>query len=661
MRLFFIPLTLFVIKTYRFAFSSKKLLINAIPLIFGIHHHHLSFATICSDDVMINNHLLVLMGILVLFGCKESEKGERETIHTPDVVEETNNPDDSNSTTGIDNIDGSDKTDTQAVSYAITDIFHTEAIDRVERQGYRVDDIYLSVTSTGELSLENRTPRTLRHPVVAINGILFYIDLSVEPFQRIVFRKPHTVDLLKSAIFVDEQPLMKVNIKQFEEMETDLYTTPTATHIEQYKLEVLGLKSILNDFDYNVRFIEYINAYGKSTRSRLDVSHQHDESCGWHAPTQALSRTSPHYVKTVDTASPTKKHISLVAVEPSARYRIILHSYNGYATVGAASNGYLSVREHRLYQSGQQAPQTTYLHEKMHNHGFGHEGGMTYGAPGDMRNYVIEGKWDKYYDPSHQATSIQTMVLDYKTVSVNSDEVELHIRFIDKTMGEEALVSMEKLLLTMTDNIELSELGIIDASGHQYPIESTQTYDEGKTRIYDSVFSIAPVSVKQANEENGEYSLYVRIKRPEVIDPNNIDTTIVLMATDAVGQRTQANKIIHITPEMGSPAENGQVVFYSKERVTAEDGYFSAVDHQLYSPEEARSLCQQHGFELGSLQSYKSQEMMDFQMKYLPLKSQVGLSAETGEPVAVSVATSYLANKVEYTDKGALVVCQETL
>lgn len=52
--------------------------------------------------------------------------------------------------------------------------------------------------------------------------------------------------------------------------------------------------------------------------------------------------------------------------------------------------------------------------------------------------------------------------------------------------------------------------------------------------------------------------------------------------------------------------------------------------------------------------------MMQLQSDFYIYGSQVGLSYETGEPIAVSVPTTYRPNFITEVAEGALIVCDKT-
>ncbi len=512
-------------------------------------------------------------------------------------------------------------------------------IDRAYTEAFTLDGIrvdYFSASKT--MSFVNHTPRYLHNPTVRINGSLYRVMATIEPFQVQEFSLLGLELNVASIKFVEEQPMFRIFMKgYFDHLNSDEVGLASAENALQYEQEMRGYKNALNDFDLAVHMSEYLSDYGKATRTFTNYSFE-DIDCPHPSHQKSGTDTSPSYTKI----------LSMFTHQPTSIHYLLLKSYNGLATIG---NGWLSVRDFRLYQNGQQIPKTTYLHEKHHNHSFGHSGGMTYGIPDVIINYMREGHLDSYYDAEYLAEKIPSTATEMRVEQVDAEHLDLIFSFYSQEEKQlEADGAISRFMFVAPDSIEVTEVAVSE-NGVDKIISPSLLLAESRAQLFDGTFN---VDIKTFGEQETVSQDYVRLR---VLRPSKAQTFVVMASGNQAMWARQANVIVGIGGEHGFATSDSQMVFFEQEGQYSDEGVYEE-NYVKYTPEQAIEYCEAKGLSLGFLPTYKSSEQMEFQMNYLPYKSQVGIDPDSLEPVAVFVDSSYQAAYVNYSDSGELVVCQ---
>ncbi|HDM8221838.1 TPA: Ig-like domain-containing protein [Vibrio campbellii] len=533
-------------------------------------------------------------------------------------------------------------------------------LERAVEDGYDIDDIDIRQNTSNNFDLINSTPRYLSQPLVRLNDTYFRVDALVQPFNTLNFNIPNwfTEDVI-SAQFVEEQPLFKSQIRAYANPKPndDRFIEPTADNILQYEKELRGYKMLTNNYDFNSRFISFIESYMNSKKM---VKNQATHWCQYEEDAQqkmvaldASSSKESATFKANDTASNTIKHVSLVANKPSTSHMMLIKGAQGVASIG---NGYLATQEYTLFHEGQVIPDTTYLHEKMHNHGFGHAGGMTYGYP-DLIPDLISQYWGAFYTDGELESTTPTLAVNYSLEDLG-EQFRLEVSLIDKNSTSSEKASIDKFILMTSSISPLKQSFVLyedDSITEIYPDKITE--DNG-TYIFNNLGDITAQSLESKNLAQEGVKLSFIFDKPESTKPDNIPASLIFMAGSEKNDKQQANLIVEYTGDSGFISDEGQYIYIQKSHMKNEEGIFSS-DYKTFTPEQAESLCQEKGMTLGYLKPFKTNEMIEFQNKYLKFGSQVGLDSKTGEPIAVSVPSGYLRSKIYETDKGSVIVCSQ--
>ncbi|MGR5110892.1 Ig-like domain-containing protein [Vibrio jasicida] len=536
-----------------------------------------------------------------------------------------------------------------------------EAISPLSRsvfEGYDIDDIKIRHNGLTNFDLLNTTPRYLNNPLVRVNQQHFRITGVISPFKAVNFELPEWFDEpIASAYFVDEQPLFKAHIRAYADVRQndDKYAQPTTENVYQYEKELRGFKQLMNNYDYNHQFIGFIQSYMNS-RTRM-IRHE-DHWCEVETlltSTRSIESSSDHFAKFKgnDTSPHTLKHVSLIANKPSATYMMLTREANGVATVG---DGWLSVRDFRLFSEGATSPKTTYLHEKMHNHGFGHKGGMTYGYPAETGKFVNQS-WTQFYEDGAVEASTPTLASQYELKDLGK-QFKLEISFLDKSTSAPSNRHIDKFILLTTSLAKLERSYLIDHNNNA--IEIYPELDSGyeHTYVFNNIEPIQPQSISEANSEPVASKLIFVFDKPEQANTNNIPTSIIFIGGNREDTKQQTNLVINYSGSGGFVSKDGQFVYLTKQWNKNDNNVFTNEVNTL-SPIEAEQFCKEKGLNLGTLKPFRSRDMMDFQTKYQKYGTQVGLSYETGTPMAISVPTTYRPNTITEVEKGAVIVCNE--
>ncbi len=517
-------------------------------------------------------------------------------------------------------------------------------IEREYTKPFTLDDVSVSYDSTDDnYTIVNETARFIGNPTLLIDGLLFRLETTLEPFQRQTFLfNTHTNEPARSIEYVEEQPYFRSFVNGYLDMPNNPeFHLPTAEQAYRYEQEIRGHKNATNDFSFTSHFADYISSYGtKTARSSLmdnfdtiDCPYDHEHP---------IARSGK------DDSDPNQKILSYLNHEPrAAHYMTTKPGYAGYATIG---HGWLSVADWRLYKEGQTQPQRTYLHEKGHNHGFGHNGGMTYGLPELLMSFMTDtGTLSDYYNGEALAQTIpRAIVMDKHHFDGNY--INTQFTFAAPTEVNE---NISRFMLILPDGIEddITVSAVVD--GVEKALEPTKVYANQKVLVFETGFEV-PISI--FSDQQDSVVNYINVRMPS---PTNAQSYSVFASGVEKNWSLQANKSIELNAgTSGLYTNDGQFVFYHNDNAFNENGIMEETLME-YTPEEAQQLCVDMNFSgLGILQPYKSQEQMDFQMLYLGYKSQVGIDPDTLEPVAVSVNSSYKSEHTNYADKGSLIVCK---
>ncbi|MFD2177092.1 hypothetical protein [Veronia pacifica] len=546
-----------------------------------------------------------------------------------------------------------------SVTVADTDIHD---ISRYYFNGYDLDDVDIVLRSSAGISLVNHSPRYLNRPLIQVNDKIIRVNNVVAPFTRLDLDVSGvTQDPISNAHFVEEQPFFKANVREYVDIKPhkDKFAMPTAHNVYQYEKEMRGLKQVFNNYTYNYEFVDFIEQY-MSRFSLYSRQYHEEEWCEAHNTRhkRALALSpSDDYISYIarDNASNTVKHISMLANKPLAKYTMLTRAANGLATT---NNGWLSVRDFRLFREGATSPKTTYMHEKMHNHGFGHKGGMTYGYPAKTGEFVNQ-YWDNFYVDGIVEQTTPTLAVMHNTKDLGN-EVEVVLQLLDKEGTEASSRSIDKFMLLTTDSMTLNRATFNDIDGQTVELQASRVVADGNTYVFDNIPALHAQTLEKVNTQpNAASTVSLFFDKPSsaISSKEKAPTSLVFIGGSSEDFYQQSNLILNYSNALGYRHDNDQFVYSFKEYTLDENNTF-VEQNALFTPQQAENICQEKGMTLGMLQPFKSSAMISFQNKFLKYGSQVGLSHETGEPVAVNIPTSYKKNLVKVVDKGSLIVCQ---
>ncbi|WP_211907284.1 hypothetical protein [Vibrio sp. B1FLJ16] len=288
----------------------------------------------------------------------------------------------------------------------------------------------------------------------------------------------------------------------------------------------------------------------------------------------------------------------------------------------------------------------------MHNHGFGHYAGMTYGLPELLTEYTKEGFLENFYNDQALINSMTSATVALDVIDVDIDYLDLHFSFYtndSESLNEDEYI--DQFLLVLPDSINISHIQV-KQSGIVKDLTANSTFADGQALYFDQDISIKILPFSEQKSEDKD-QLIIRIERPDYAG----DMAFLASGQQAPWSR-QANKLVQITPEYGLKADSNRLVYFSPTGIYSHDTDLQLeLGYHTFTPTEAAEYCSDKGLTLGMLETYQSEAQMDFQSLYLKYGSQVGIDPDTLEPVAVNVPTTYRPEVVEYIDAGKLVVC----
>ena len=515
------------------------------------------------------------------------------------------------------------------------DIIETDFFDRSYFSGFDLDDVLISSSENGQFSIVNNTPRFIKDPAVTLNGEYFMLRTLVYPFSRVEVSLPPERDEVEiiAAEFMDENPFFKLNLTHFDvelaEGEVGEFEVVTEYNAEQFVKEILGYKKFDNNFYSNLRFLHFVSSQSKAVLADIDAD---------------------------NSSSVSEKFVSKLMHKPNSNYRILseLDGPNGKAKKG---DGYLSVTEAKLPSAGQLFPQSTYYHEKMHSHGFSDSDNdnstMTYGWGNEIANYLKTNRL-QFYDDLSDIVQESNYPLKYKYLNIDSETVSVLLTWGGKDGSNESIAKefIDNVIIGSSELVELLEIGEYE-SGTFTKFDPSFELESKAVAVFLGGISIPRISFENFNNENDkDKALYIKFKRP------SHSFQFAIIASSSERKDATGNAIFDYKPEWGLyDKDTGQIIFLVNEVFKDESGFFSKQYKQI-PLDSARDFCESKGLMLGDLHPFRSIEMRDFQNKFLRKKSQMGISAETGEPTAVRVKSGTDISKMYYADEAEVIICR---
>ncbi|MDB1123620.1 hypothetical protein [Vibrio algarum] len=576
---------------------------------------------------------------LLLVGCRGNDTPN--TVGAPEgsvVIEEPDDADDADDTGDVDDVDDTDDVEIDPNLFLISEenVLKTESIERELRDGLDLDNITVFYLNDTQFILSNNTPRTIVQPVVKIEGIFYIIEKTIEAFTKATIKSP--VSIQDKTIFFHEQtPFFRVQVSSFNTNTNDDSTLDaTEVQIEAYLKELRGYRVVNNYFSYINDALVYLKSR-EQTRSALQ--HTHSEGyCEFDHVGSIASRYS-------DTSSISDKIYSVLDHKPTSSYeaRYVNGYVYGMATVG---NGWLSLVDKVLYKPGWIKPHNIYLHEKHHNHGFGHSGGLTYGWPERSADFIEKADYSFYDNPELRSIPVITK---YDVTAQDDGTIQVNIRWFHKNKDEPQ--TLDKFLFIGGNKMTINEIGYVNQDGSKTSVDFDEQVDEQLITISKDKIHIQTSPFSQINNKEMPIGLYINANYP-----TETQRDLLVIAGTENNEKVYGNIKINLSHFGTGHPDGERVVFIEKEeRKTAAGQYVLSV--LTYLPEEAKLYCEAKGLQLGTLEAYKTRALLDFQHKYLPYQSMVGLSAEDGTPIAVQSSSNWQVSHSNYTDRGALIVC----
>ncbi len=566
---------------------------------------------------------LVFLSLLVLFGCKqELEKEQENNNHS---------------------------------FYFLKDkIIDKSPINREWHEGFDLDKVDFEISLENNFfKITNRTPRYIFNPKLFINSKVYQIDSMLSPFEEMKVSLEGHKEEIKSMSYIDEQPMFKADIAQYGGQQHTILDDPKEENAFEFEQEMRGLKLFLNDFDFNVRFAKYIDGWHAAQANPKMQKHIHKDGddCGVDFVAIPSNRATTKVARANDNSSTNAKHLSLLAYEPRARY-MLLNNNSGSLGVATVGNGWLSVKEPYLFKTGRTTPNNVYFHEKMHNHGFGHSGGLTYGVTDELfLGYVKQGLWyDDFFDTEYLVGNIPTAAPIYSAKRISNDTVEITVHFLSGKVNS-GNYTIDKILIIPSDKLAINNLSVLK-NGKEDVVLPLYTHAEGKTHQFGDDLGINIYDLDTQKDSVQMDTIVFQVS-------NFIGSgeTVAIMGTDSSGDKLQANLIIELDATLGFVTDTGTTVF--TEKAQSFNNNEATSSWRLFTPDEAIRFCQSKGLELGDLPASASDKIR-LQHKYLQYQSQVGVDPNTGLAQAYRVPTGVPSNTgvVSVTDRGALVICQ---
>ncbi len=557
----------------------------------------------------------------------------------------------------------------QQFYFSSDSVLQTKPVSREWYEGFDLDQVSFKLSPEHSyFDVINKTPRYINKPKLLINSSIYQIDAALEPFEIMTVSLADFKGTIKAMKFLDEQPMFKATIKQYGGAAYNISEDPIEENAVQYEEDIRGLKSVLNDYELAIRSLLFIDSYHEAQAASVTTRttpHMHEDGyeCVWDTYLSKTAKTGSNNVevatrvaKASDKSTTNAKLLSLYAWAPEASYTMLRDDASpGALGVASLGNGWLTARARYIYQEGQVYPREVYFHEKMHNHGFVHDGGMTYGIPDKVTiPYIKNGYWfNDYYDEVAIAEGISPVAISHQVEKLADGILEVTINFFgDQTVSQN--YNLDKFVLIPSDGISIDEVKIVSGDEERV-VTPLYTHAEGKVEQFgnDLAINIRELDTQSKHSTKTD-SVVVRIA-----NYSDTEETLVFMGSSEEQDKVQANVIIELVgTQFGIETGTGTIVFTEEGVNTSEDGTMSA-GLTLFSPDEAREFCMSKGLELGPLPSSLSDKIR-LQNEYLIYQSQVGFNSVTGQGEAYNVPTGVTWNTsvLSVAERGALVVCQ---
>lgn len=544
-------------------------------------------------------------------------------------------------------------------------LIESKSQSRSEAQGYVTNDITISQPSPSQLIIHNSTPRILHQPIISVDGRHYRVNTTIDGFEDAYIASPNAITPITEAFYVDEQPFFNVEIVSFSEDagKPIEFPMPTEFQRKQYGTEIIAFKSLFGDFNFSQFFVQYIESYMNSSEKLLGLTpstswcnHEADIFEGQKelheaqiTKLQSFNEKQPTWwnrfnFKSKDYSDVADKLLSAQLHQPEATY----YTLNRSGIAGQATNGdgWLAIDENYYLQEGQQVSTlNTYFHEKMHNHGFSHGGGMTYGLDRSIRSYILDGNWEYFSDAQWQAKNTQTLIANIEQIR-EQNKVTSYVYYTDKYYDSSKPTQLTNFIITANKKTKIKKVGFIDQFGIKNELLPSANYADGKLLIFSD---IEPLNTYKINTKNPEVKLFI-----ESSIPTDSDQAITVVAGSSLENNLQASAYIPLDGTIGFSIDSNRFAFYNKVYSKNADGKYKP-SYRFFTPNEAQDFCQEKGLTLGELGN-NARDQIDLQMKFLPYQSQVGLFF--GEAVAYNVPTGAYVSKITKAESGILVVCK---
>ncbi|TCI03774.1 hypothetical protein EZV61_09575 [Corallincola luteus] len=477
-------------------------------------------------------------------------------------------------------------------------------LDHGWSDGFDMDDISVSYKE-GYLQVSNRSPRQIHSPLIKLDDNYFVIDHVLEPYSVLTF----TSSEYSTLAFIDQAPFWKLNMTGFQTEVADGWVHPlTEDQAATFVDLIIRHKWIGNRFDTNLLFLDdYI--FDAKYDNRQTYS---DHEFAQHAFHNMLTHKSTSRYGMLDDA----------------------HSALGVATLG---NGSLALSRSRI-EEAKSTMGNTYSHERLHNHGFGHDTGMTYGWTDVLTAYGRNNGYYHYLAPELVQEKNALFAQAQWQIS-GTDSVSLHVNFAS-TVNR---VELNQFIVSVKSH-DINSIKIYDANeAIMQDVTLDRSIENKAWLFYEGAISLPARTIAETNQNLNHYQMVIDMPFPSA------PMEVVINARGADDSQSLAAFFTYDIRFGIKEQEFTNAVIYMEKDTDGQD--------ILYTPEEALSYCEDKGLDLGVLPAYKSRNMMDLQTKYAKYADQVGRSFETGEPVAVSVPTTYSSGKIHYTRAGRVIVC----
>lgn len=538
-------------------------------------------------------------------------------------------------------------------------VLSTKSLSREWYEGFDLDQVVFKLSPDHSyFDVINKTPRYIYKPKILINSNIYQIEDALQPFDIMTVSLFDFKDKVQFIRFLDEQPMYKARITRYGGHDHHIVDDPQEEHAIQYEQELRGMKAFINDVGFTLKSIEYLDARHAAQATSKSLKHEHED--GYVCPietyysTEIDTRTTPslRVAMANDSSTTNAKQLSLLAYQPQSKY-VLLNNNSSSLGVATLGNGWLSVKPQFLYQPEQVLPTYVYFHEKMHNNGFNHSGGMTYGIPDQVFvPYVKQGNWfENFYDSEAIAKAISPVAAVFEVDRVSPDTVDITINFYaDEAVAQNHTI--DKFVLIPSDRLMIESVKTIKANRE---VEELPLYTHAEGKILQFGQDLA-INIRELNTQS---QLSSRTDAVVVRVSNFVDEaeTIAFMGTSADNNKLQANVVIELNSEVGFTTNSGLTVLTGNGIVNKDGEMIAGV--REYTPAQAQQLCESKGLELGPLPGTK-REQITFQHRYLQYRSQIGIDPISGEAQAYRVPTGVTSNThlVTPVDAGALVVCK---